>query len=482
MAERFDPPYRFPGSVSAASVVRDYGRLEAGEASDAVVRVAGRVMLLRRQGKIAFGELRDQTGAIQLYADAGETDRFDEFVRINLGDWIGAEGTVMRTKRGELSVKVKTWTYLARARRGFGDKWRGVHDVETRFRQREVDLWANEGVRETFVLRSRIVAAIRRELDGRGFLEVETPVLLPIQGGAHAKPFLTHYNALHADFYLRIATELYLKRLLVGGFERVYEIGRIFRNEGLSPRHNPEFTMLEAYQAYADYTDMMELAEQLVSGVAEETLGSSVLTYQGRRLDVSAPWRRATMDELVSERVGKEIDLSLGADELRSIAKSFGVDVDHDANAGVTFFALYEELVEPTLWEPVHVTDYPKEVSPLARDHRSRAGYVERFESVIAGREIVNAFSELSDPDEQRTRLEAQAAAHAAGDEEAMLIDEEFLRALEHGMPPTGGIGVGVDRIVMLLADKSNIKEVLLFPALRPESESDRLHDNSSDV
>lgn len=474
MAERFDPPYRFPGTTSTASVVREYGALAAGESTDAVVTVAGRVMLLRRQGKIAFGELRDQSGAIQLYADAKQTERFDEFVRINLGDWVGATGTVTRTKRGELSVRVEAWTLLARARLGFGDKWRGVHDVETRYRQREVDLWANEGVRETFVLRTRVVAALRRELDGRGFLEVETPVLLPIQSGAHAKPFVTHYNALHADFYLRIATELYLKRLLVGGFERVYEIGRIFRNEGLSPRHNPEFTMLEAYQAYADYTDMMELSEQLVAGVAEETLGTPIVSYQERRLDLSPPWRRATMDELISERIGRDVDLSIGKDELHRLAKAHDVEVEDDANAGVVFFALYEALVEPTLWDPVHVTDYPAEISPLARDHRRRQGYVERFESVIAGRELVNSFSELADPDEQRARLAAQAAAHEAGDEEAMMIDEEFLRALEHGMPPTGGIGLGVDRLVMLLADKSNIKEVLLFPALRPESDAEQ--------
>lgn len=480
MAERFDPPYRFADTVSTEWVAREYGGLAPDESSNAIVTVAGRVMLLRRQGGIAFGDLRDQSGALQLYADAAETECFDEFVRINLGDWVGATGTVMRTKRGELSVKVRTWTLLAPARRGFGDKWRGVHDVETRFRQREVDLWANEGVRETFLLRSKVIAALRRELDERGFIEVETPILLPIQGGAHAKPFVTHYNALHADFYLRIATELYLKRLVVGGFERVFEIGRIFRNEGLSPRHNPEFTMLEAYQAYADYTDMMELVEQLVAAVAEEVLGGPVLTFQGRRLDLSAPWRRATMDQLVSERVGREVNLSLGESELRRLASDNGAEVPDGSGAGAALFALYETLVEPALWDPVHVTDYPKEVSPLARDHRSKPGYVERFESVIAGREIANAFSELADPDEQRARLEAQAAAHAAGNEEAMLVDEEFLRALEHGMPPTGGIGMGVDRLVMVLADKANIKEVLLFPALRPESDAERAEEGGN--
>ncbi|HUZ19037.1 MAG TPA: lysine--tRNA ligase [Acidimicrobiales bacterium] len=464
-------PYRLAGTVGAGTVAADpaYERLDPGASSGVVVSVAGRIMRSRPQGRIAFAEVRDWTGAVQLFAQEGVAERFEEFTRLNLGDWIGATGEVLRTKRGELSVGVASWSLLAEARRSFGDKWRGVHDVELRHRQREVDLWANEGVRDTFLVRSKVVAELRRLLAERGFVEVETPVLHPIAGGAHAKPFVTHYNALHADFYLRIALELYLKRLLVGGFERVFELGRVFRNEGLSPRHNPEFTMLELYQAYADYTDMMAITEELVAGVAQSVLGTTELTYQGRALDLTPPWRRATMEQLVAEQTGAEVSLELGVAELRRRAEELGVPVDASDGPGKIILEIYEKTTEPNLWGPVFVIDYPKEVSPLARDHRSRPGYVERFEPVVAGRELGNAFSELVDPDEQRRRLVAQAAERAAGDEEAMALDEEFLRALEHGMPPTGGLGIGVDRLVMLLTDKANIREVILFPALRPE-------------
>jgi len=465
-----DLPYRYPGTTPAGEVAAGHENLAAGEGSGVPARVAGRVMRLRRQGRIAFAELRDWSGAVQLLADASATPRFEDFVDLDLGDWIGAGGEIVRTRRGELSVHVAEWTLLARARRGFGDKWRGLTDPDTRLRQREVDLVANPKVRDTFLLRSRAVAALRRLLEERGFVEVETPVLLPVPSGGHALPFVTHFNSLHADFYLRIATELYLKRLVVGGFERVFELGRIFRNEGLSPRHNPEFTMLEAYQAYADYTDMMELVEHLAAGAAEATRGTTVLSYQGRQLDLTPPWRRASLEELVAEATGEELSLELGAEELASRSRGLGVEPPATGGAGSILFEVYEKTTEPGLWGPVHVTDYPREVSPLARDHRSRPGYVERFETVVAGRELVNAFSELADPDEQRRRLEAQAAAREAGDAEAMRIDEEFLRALEHGMPPTGGIGMGVDRLVMLLADAASIREVLLFPALRPRS------------
>jgi lysyl-tRNA synthetase class 2 len=462
-------PYRYVTTAGAGELAARHGGLRPGEESAVTVSVAGRVMRLRSQGGVAFAELRDWTGAVQLFALAGTTPDLEGFARLSLGDWVGATGQVVRTRRGELSVKVSSWTLLAPARRGFGDKWRGVHDPEVRYRQREVDLWANEGVRECFLLRSRAVSSLRRRLEDEGFVEVETPVLQPTPGGALARPFVTHYQALHADFYLRIATELYLKRCVIGGFERVFEIGRVFRNEGISPRHNPEFTMLEAYQAYADYHDMMQLTERLVSGVAEELLGSAVLTYQGRVLDVRPPWRRATLTELVEERTGVEVDLGMGAAELRRRARELDVPCGDGDGAGKVLLEIYEKTTEPELWGPVLVCDYPLEVSPLARAHRSKPGYVERFEAILAGRELANAFSELTDPDDQRARFLEQAAARAAGDEEAMAVDWEYLRALEHGLPPTGGLGIGVDRLVMLLADVANIREVLLFPALRPE-------------
>jgi lysyl-tRNA synthetase class 2 len=388
---------------------------------------------------------------------------------LSLGDWVGATGRVVRTRKGELSVQVRRWVLLAEARRGFGDKWKGVSDVETRFRQREVDLWANERTRDILTLRSRLVSSIRRRLEAMGFVEVETPVLHVIPGGAHAKPFVTHHNALDSDLYLRIAPELYLKRLVVGGFEKVFEIGRVFRNEGLSPRHNPEFTMLELYQAYADYTDLAVLVEDLVSGLASEFCGSTTISYQGRELDLAPPWRRATMADLVTETLGAPVDVHTPVDELRQHAAAVGIEPDASWGAGKLLLELYEKTTEADLWGPVFVMDYPAEVSPLSRRHRSDPDLVERFEAIVAGRELVNAFSELVDPDDQRARFEAQALARAAGDEEAMAIDEDYLRALEHGLPPTAGLGLGVDRLVMVLADVANIREVIAFPALRPE-------------
>lgn len=462
-------PYRFEPTAGAAEVSARHGDLAPGEESGVTVTVAGRLMRSRPQGKLAFAELRDWTGSVQLFALGSLTAAFDGFCRLSLGDWIGVTGEVVRTKRGELSVKVATWVLLAEARRGFGDKWRGVSDPEVRYRQREVDLWANEGVRDLFLLRSRVVAAIRRRLDGAGFVEVETPILHPVPGGATARPFVTHFNALHEDVYLRIAIELYLKRCVVGGIERVYELGRVFRNEGLSPRHNPEFSMLELYQAYADYLDMMALTEEIVAGTAEELLGTTKLTYQGRSLDLTAPWRRATLTELVAEHAGLELDVAMGTDELRRHAKRLGVPFEPWYGPGKLILEIYEKTTESQLWGPILVCDYPQEVSPLARAHRSKPGYVERFEAIVAGRELCNAFSELTDPDDQRARFEAQEAERAAGDEEAMAVDWEYLRALEHGLPPTGGLGLGIDRLVMLYADVPNIKEVLLFPGLRPE-------------
>ncbi|HXX91661.1 MAG TPA: lysine--tRNA ligase [Acidimicrobiales bacterium] len=467
-----DVPYRFDRTDSAAELHDRHGALEAGAESDDVVAVAGRVMLMRPQGRLAFATLRDASGQIQLFALARTTDRFEEFAKLSLGDWVGARGPVVRTKKGELSVQVRDWVLLAEARRSFGDKWKGVTDVETRFRQREVDLWANERSREVLLLRSRLISRLRHELEDRGFVEVETPVLHAIPGGATAKPFVTHHNALDADLYLRIAPELYLKRLVVGGFDKVFEIGRVFRNEGLSPRHNPEFTMLELYQAYADYNDLQVLVEELVSSLAVELVGTTRLTYQGRGIDLSPPWRRATMAELVTEAAGVDTSVHTPVDDLRRRAKEAGIEPHDEWGPGKLLLELFEKTTEAALWGPVFVTDFPAEVSPLARRHRHDPELAERFEAIVTGREMANAFSELVDPDDQRARFEAQAAARAAGDEEAMAVDEEYLRALEHGLPPTGGLGIGIDRLVMLLADVANIRDVIAFPTLRPERPS----------
>ncbi|MBO0894222.1 MAG: lysine--tRNA ligase [Acidimicrobiales bacterium] len=468
-------PYRFEKTDDAAGLRARYGSLGPDQETGSKVAVAGRVMLARRQGGVAFFQLRDWTGQVQLYAGVGFTARFEDFSGLSLGDWVGVEGEVVTTRRGELSVKVADWVLLAPARQGFGDKWRGVSDPETRFRQRYVDLWAGgseqtaTGPRETLLLRSRMVALMRRYLEDRGFVEVETPVLQPIPGGAAVNPFVTHHRALDAELYLRVAPELYLKRLVVGGLERVYEIGRVFRNEGLDPRHNPEFTMLEAYQAYADYTDMMSLIEELVASLAMALLGTTTLPYGGRQVELATPWQRATLVELVEARTGLALELDMGAARLREAARSLGVPVEERWGPGQILFTIYEKTTEPGLWGPVHVCDYPKEVSPLAREHRQKPGYVERFESVVAGRELANAYSELTDPDEQRSRLVEQAALRAAGDEEAMPVDQDYLRALEHGLPPTGGLGLGVDRLAMLFTGAPHIREVIAFPAMRPE-------------
>ena len=427
-------PYRFDRTATAAEIHERHDGLGAGEESDDVASVAGRVMLMRPQGRLAFATLRDSSGAIQLFALEKTTADFDAFSKLSLGDWVGASGPVVRTRKGELSVQVREWALLAEARRSFGDKWKGVTDVETRFRQREVDLWANDRAREVLGMRSRMVTLLRHKLEDRGFVEVETPVLHPIPGGANAKPFVTHHNALDMDLYLRIAPELYLKRLVVGGFEKVFEIGRVFRNEGLSPRHNPEFTMLELYQAYADYTDLLTLVEDLVSGLATDLLGTPHLTYGGRALDLTPPWRRATMAELVTEATGVETSVHAPEDELRRRVQEAGVEPKDSWGSGKLLLELFEKTTETALWGPVFVTDFPAEVSPLARRHRLDPELVERFEAIVAGRELANAFSELVDPDDQRARFEAQAAARAEGDEEAMVVDEEYLRALEYGL------------------------------------------------
>ncbi|MGH9066685.1 MAG: lysine--tRNA ligase [Acidimicrobiales bacterium] len=465
-------PYSFAKDSDAAQVQDRWASIAPGEETGANVSVAGRLMLVRAQGRMVFAELRDWTGSVQLWALSGTTDAFEGFAKLSLGDWVGATGEVVRTRRGELSVRVRDWTLLAEARRGFGDKWRGVTDVETRWRQRYVDLWANDGPdgpRRRLLTRSRVISLTRRFLEERGFVEVETPILHPIPGGGFALPFVTRYNALDSEVYLRIAIELYLKRLVVGGFERVFEIGRVFRNEGLSPRHSPEFTMLELYQAYVDYTDIMALVEELVAHLARRCCGSTTISYEGRELDLAPPWRRAAMTELVEEATGQAVDLAMGRDGLAAVAERLGVPVEPRSGPGKILLEIYEKTTEATLWGPVFVCDYPREVSPLARDHRHKPGMVERFEAIVAGRELANAFSELADPDDQRARFEEQAAERAAGDLEAMVVDDDYVRALEHGLPPTGGLGIGMDRLAMLLTGATQIREVIAFPTLRPE-------------
>ncbi len=463
-------PYTYDRTHSTADVRAAHGDLEAAQETTHVVRIAGRLMLRRVQGKLCFGSLADSSGRIQLFANAAHTPLFDDFCSLALGDWIGVEGIVMTTRKGELSVRVDSWVVLARAERSFPDKWHGLSDPDTRYRQRYVDLWVTEESRATFQARSRIMSLTRRWLEEEhGYMEVETPVFHPIPGGALARPFITHHNALDNDMYLRIAPELYLKRLIAGGFERVFEIARVFRNEGLSPRHNPEFTMLELYQAYADYHDIMKLTEDLVEYLALQICGTTQVIYNDKPLNLSAPWRRATMTDLIKEFTGLDVSLDTSLEEMRAHCDDHGVPYKPTHGVGKLILELYEKTGEHNLWDPVFVIDYPVEVSPLSREHRDDDRLTERFEGIIAGRELCNAFSELVDPIEQRKRFEAQAAENAAGDDEAMVVDEDYLRCQEYGMPPTGGLGIGMDRLVMLLTNTTTIRDVVLFPTLRPE-------------
>ncbi len=466
---RLEIPYRFERSHSLAEIIAAFDSLESGVTTETTVSVAGRLMLRRDQGRIAFATLQDVTGRVQLFATASATPDFEQFTALSIGDWVGVQGVVMTTRRGELSVRVDGWVILAQAQRQFPDKWHGLTDPDIRYRQRYLDLWVTEQARSVFMRRSAILSCVRRHLDAQGFVEVETPMLHPIPGGAAARPFVTRHEALSTDFYLRIAPELYLKRLVVGGMERVYEIGRVFRNEGISTRHNPEFTMLELYQAYADHSDIMELTENLVAEVASEVFGSTTVTYGDREIDFTVPWRRLTIEQAIAECSGLQVSLDSPTAELRACCESLGIAVNTSWGSGKMLLEIYEKTAEPNLWGPVFVTDYPAEVSPLSREHRSRAGYTERFEAIVAGRELCNAFSELVDPAEQRSRFEAQAALRVGGDDEAMVVDEDYLRALEYGLPPTGGLGIGIDRLVMLLSDTHAIRDALLFPTLRPD-------------
>lgn len=463
--------------ATAAALHSAHGGLQAGEGSGVGAAVSGRLMLRRAQGRICFGTLDDASGErIQLFATKASTPDYEAFCGLSIGDWLWVSGEVIKTRRGELSVTVNRWSLLAEARLPFPDKWHGLADVDVRYRRRYVDLWVSPHARRTLLLRSRLIEVMRRELAERGFVEVETPMLHPIPGGAAARPFVTHHNSLNMDLYLRIAPELYLKRLVVGGFQRVFEIGRVFRNEGLSPRHSPEFTMLELYQAYADYVDIMELTECVVADAVRAAAGGTLLYpdyLDGQSLDLTPPWRRATMEELVAEVVGCELTVDHSAAEALRIAESLDVEIPEGRSAGEVLAEVYERRVEGALVGPVFVCDFPVEVSPLARSHRSRSGLVERFEAVVAGKELANAFSELTDPVEQRRRFADQDARRAGGDSEAMTTDEDFLRALEYGMPPTGGLGIGIDRLAMLLGGAGNIRDVIPFPTLRPPQAQD---------
>ncbi len=463
---------RVPDSLAGVVAAWD-GKLEPGEETDHAVTVGGRMVRRRRHGKLVFATLREGDTDLQVLAEAATlgAEGMAFLDDLDVGDWLAVEGTVVRSRRGELSVKARSITLLAKALRPLPDKWHGLVDADTRYRQRYVDLITNAETRRVFAVRSRAVAALRAELLDRSYVEVETPVLQLIASGGHATPFLTHHEALGLDLYLRIALELHLKRLVAGGMPRVFEIGRTFRNEGLSPRHNPEFTMLETYEAYADYGDVMALTQALVQRAARDAIGTLQLTYGDRPVDLGGEWPRRTVLNLVREAAGAP-DLSYGdaLTDVRALCDRHGVPYEPPWGVGKLVLELYESLVEGSLWDPTFVIDYPVEVSPLARRHRTDPDVTERFELIVVGRELANAFSELNDPDDQRARLEAQVKAKAAGDAEAMPIDEDFLRAMEYGMPPMGGLGIGVDRLVMLLADVQTIRDVILFPTLRPEA------------
>jgi lysyl-tRNA synthetase class 2 len=468
-----DPhPPRFRPSHTLLEVRDAHHGLPPAMETDVVVTVAGRLVARRELGRLLFLVLREGGVDLQLFCRSAALDEPSRALLelLDVGDWIGATGTVMTTKTGELSVGPTGITLLGKGLRPLPDKWHGLTDTEQRFRQRELDLIVNSDARRVFEVRSRIVSALRRTLQGRSFVEVETPMLHPIPGGATARPFVTHHNSLDIDLYLRIAPELYLKRLIAGGMRRVFEINRSFRNEGMSPRHNPEFTMLESYAAYDDYTDVMELTEALIGAAALAAVGSTEIMHQGRDLSLAAPFRRATLLELVRDATGAAtLSYAMPRDEVEALCDVHGVATDSAWGVGKLIVALYEELVESTLWEPTFVIDHPVEVSPLARAHRDDPAVTERFELIIAGRELANAFSELVDPDEQRRRFEAQVAARHAGDDEAMRVDEAYLRAMELGMPPTGGLGVGIDRLGRPPADVATSRDVILVPTLRPE-------------
>ncbi|MFZ5646135.1 MAG: lysine--tRNA ligase [Bacillota bacterium] len=450
----------------AQEVTDNYGGFEGR-----VVSVAGRIMAKRVMGKASFAHIQDMSGQIQVYVrlDGVGSDDYDFFRKLDIGDIIGARGKVFKTRMGEVTVEVEEFVLLSKSLRPLPEKWHGLKDVELRYRQRYVDLIVNPEVKNTFVLRSKITNSIRRYLEKKGFLEVETPMMHPIAGGATARPFITHHNALDMNLYLRIAPELYLKRLLVGGFEKVFEINRNFRNEGISTKHNPEFTMLELYQAFADYEDMMSLTENLIFTVAGEVLGMNSVLYEGVEIDLTPPWKRIPMLEAVKQYSGLDFEKLKGEGEAYRAARDIGLEVSPSDSWGNILNTVFEEKVEPNLIQPTFVLDYPIEISPLAKRKKDQTGLTYRFELFIYGREMANAFSELNDPIDQKSRFLKQVEKRKSGDDEAHMMDEDYVNALEYGMPPAGGLGIGIDRLVMLLTGSPSIRDVILFPLMKPK-------------
>lgn len=456
---------RFERDASASLIKENYGTYEGQK-----VKIAGRIMSKRLHGKAGFANLQDMSGLIQLYFrqdDVGE-QKYELFKKMDIGDIIGVEGEVFTTKKGEISVHVRDFVYLAKSLNPLPEKWHGLKDVELRYRQRYVDLIVNPEVKEVFIKRSRIIKEIRRYLDDRGFLEVETPMMHPIAGGAAARPFITYHNALDMQLYLRIAPELYLKRLIVGGLEKVYEINRNFRNEGISTKHNPEFTMLELYQAYADYTDMMNLTEDLISTVMYKVNGTMIAEFEGHKIDFTPPWNRMTMLEAIKKYAGVDFNEVKTDDEARKVAAELKLKVEPNATRGEIINEVFEAFVEDKLIQPTFIYGHPVEISPLAKRNKENPEFTDRFEVFIMAREIANAFSELNDPIDQKERFLKQMEKRAKGDDEAHMMDEDYINALEYGMPPTGGLGIGIDRLVMLMTGSPSIRDVILFPTLRP--------------
>ncbi len=468
----FDPfGKKFEQTHHANDVISRYGGMtkEELEASSHVVTLAGRLMAKREMGKASFAQLLDRSGQIQIYVrqDTVGEEAYKVFDISDIGDLVGVKGVVFKTKTGELSVKVKEFTFLTKSLRPLPEKYHGLKDVETRYRKRYVDLIVNPEVRNTFITRSKILTSMRRYLDGLGYLEVETPTLHAIAGGAAARPFITHHNALDMQLYMRIAIELHLKRLIVGGLEKVYEIGRVYRNEGISTRHNPEFTMIELYEAYADYQDIMKLTEEMIAHIAREVLGTTKIHYQGHEIDLTPQWRRVHMVDLIKEHVGVNFWREMSDDEARALAKEHGVTVEPHHTFGHVVNEFFEQKIEEKLIQPTFVYGHPVAISPLAKKNDKDPRFTDRFELFIVAREHANAFTELNDPIDQRQRFEAQLLEKAAGNDEAHEMDEDFIEALEYGMPPTGGLGIGIDRLVMLLTDSPSIRDVLLFPLMR---------------